>query len=77
MTLKSLTSIQTKTANIYFIDRIESMEEEKLLIRHTTKTKDHFSLKTIESRAREFLIEKLMHEIEFKDHYANSMEKKP
>ena len=53
------------------------MEEEKLLIRHTTKTKDHFSLKTIESRAREFLIEKLMHDIEFKDHYANSMEKNP
>ena len=52
------------------------MEGEKLLIRHTTKTKDHFSLKTIESRAREFLIEKLVHDIEFKDHYANSMEKK-
>ena len=34
------------------------MEGEKLLIHHTAKTKDDFSLKTIESRDREFLIEK-------------------
>ena len=53
------------------------MEGEKLLIRHTAKTKYVFSLNTIESRDRQFLIEKLIHNIEFKDHYQNSTEKKP
>ena len=60
-----------------FKDWIESMEGEKLLIRHTAKTKYVFSLNTIESRDRQFLIEKLIHNIEFKDHYQNSTEKKP
>ena len=45
------------------------MEEEKLLIRHTAKTKDDLSLKTIESRDRQFLNEKIIHNIEFKNHY--------
>ena len=59
-----------------FNDWIESMKEEKLLIRHTAKTKDDFSLKTIEGRDWQFLIEKLIHNIEFKDYYQNSTEKK-
>ena len=45
------------------------MEGEKLLIRHTAKTKDDLGLKTIESRDRQFFIEKIIHNIEFKDHY--------
>ena len=53
------------------------MEEDKLLICHTAKTKDDFSLKTIESRDRHFLIEKLIHNIAFKGHYQSSTEKKP
>ena len=60
-----------------FNDWIESMEEDKLLICHTAKTKDDFSLKTIESRDRQFLIEKLIHNIAFKGHYQSSTEKKP
>ena len=60
-----------------FNNWIESMEGEKLLLRHTAKIKYDFSLKTIESRDRQFLIEKLIHNIEFKDHYQNSTEKKP
>ena len=48
-----------------FKDWIESMEGEKLLIRHTAKTKYVFSLNTIESRDKQFLIEKLIHNIEF------------
>ena len=59
-----------------FNDWIESMKEEKLLIRHTAKTKDDFSLKTIEGRDWKFLIEKLIHNIEFKDYYQNSTERK-
>ena len=51
------------------------MEGEKLLIRHTAKIKYGFSLKTIESRGRRFLIERLIHNMEFKDHYQNSNEK--
>ena len=42
-----------------------------------SKNKDDFRLKTIESRDRQFLIEKLIHNIEFKDHYQNLTEKKP
>ena len=52
------------------------MKGEKVLIRHTANTKDDFSLKATESRDRQFLIEKLIHNIEFKDHYANSARKK-
>ena len=48
------------------------MEGEKPLIFHTAKIKDDLSQKTIESRGRQFLIGKLFHNIEFKDHYQNS-----
>ena len=48
------------------------MEGEKPLIFHTAKIKNDFSQKTIESRGRQFLIGKLFHNIEFKDHYQNS-----
>ena len=73
-------SIQTKHTKYLFYkfnNWIESMEGEKLLLRHTAKIKYDFSLKTIESRDRQFLIEKLIHSIEFKDHYQNSTEKTP
>ena len=53
------------------------MDREKLLICHIVKKKDNFSLKTFEGRDRQFLIEKLIHNIEFKDHYQNSTEIKP
>ena len=53
------------------------MEGEKLLIRHTAKTKDDFSLKTTESTDGQFLIEKLIQNIKFKYHYQNSTEKTP
>ena len=49
-----------------FNDWIESLQEaEKLTIRHTTKAKYSFSLKKIEDRERQFLIEKIIHGIEF------------
>ena len=60
-----------------FNDWIESMEGEKLLIHHTAKTKDDFSLKTTESTDGQFLIEKLIQNIKFKYHYQNSTEKTP
>ena len=51
------------------------MEGEKLLIRHIAKTKGDFTFKTTEGWDRQFLIEKLIHNIEFKDHYQNLTEK--
>ena len=59
-----------------FNDWIESTKGEKLLMRRTAKMKDDFSLEGIEGRDRHFLIEKLIHNIEFKDHYQNLTEKK-
>ena len=51
------------------------MKGEKLLIRHAAKTKDDFSLGTIEGRNRQFIIEKSIHSMEFKDHYQNLTKK--
>ena len=58
-----------------FKDWIESLGAEKLYIRHLAKVKDFVSLKTIEQRDRQFLIEKIIHDIEFKNPYENSIEK--
>ena len=61
-----------------FNDWIESLEgAENFIIRHTVKAKDSVSLKTIEKKYRQFLIEKIIHEIEFKNPYEISNEKKP
>ena len=60
-----------------FNDLIESLERaEKLVIWHTVKAKDSVSLKTIEDRDRQFLIEKIIHGFEFTNPYVNSIEKK-
>ena len=49
-----------------FNDWIESLQgAEKLIIQYTAKTKDSVSLKTIEEKDRQFLIEKIIHGIEF------------
>ena len=50
---------------------------EKLIIRHTEKAKDSVSLKTIEEKDRQFLIEKIIHWTEFNNPYNISNEKKP
>ena len=50
---------------------------EKLIIRHTAKAKDSVSLKTIEEKDRQLLIEKIIHGTEFNNPYNNSSEKKP
>ena len=60
-----------------FNDWAESMEGEKFLIRHVAKTKDDLSLRKIEGRNRQFIIEKLVHSMEFKDHYQNLTKKSP
>ena len=53
------------------------MEGDKFLVGHHAKTIYGFSLKTIKSIGRQFLIERLIHNMEFKDYYQNSKEKNP
>ena len=46
-------------------------------IKHTLKVKDSIGLKKIEERDLQFLVEKIIHAVEFKNLYENSIEKKP
>ena len=46
-------------------------------IKHILKVKDSIGLKKIEERDWQFLVEKIIHGVEFKNPYENSMEKKP
>ena len=50
---------------------------EKFIIQHTAKAKDSVSLNTIEEKDSQFLIEKIIHGIEFNNPYNISSEKKP
>ena len=59
-----------------FNDQIEALGGEKRIIRHTAKMKDSISLKKIEERDRQFLVEKIIHSIEFSNPYKNPTEKK-
>ena len=43
-------------------------------IRHTQKLKDSVGLKKVEDRNKQFLIEKIIHSVEFQDLYMNSIE---
>ena len=61
-----------------FHDWIESLQSaEKLYICHTAEVQDSISLKTIEKRYRQFLVEKIIHGIEFNGPSENSIEKSP
>ena len=59
-------------------DWIESLQSaERLYICHTARVQDSISLKTIEKRDRQVLVEKIIHNIEFNNPYQNSVEKNP
>ena len=60
-----------------FNDKIEALGREKRNIRYTAKMKDSISLKKIEERDRQFLLEKIVHSIEFSNPYESPIEKKP
>ena len=47
------------------------------IIQHTAKVKDEAGMKKIEERDRQFLVEKIIHGVEFSNSYENSIEKKP
>ena len=46
-------------------------------MKHTLKVKDSIGLRKIEERNRQFLVEKILHSVEFENPYENSIEKKP
>ena len=58
-----------------FNDQIEALGGEKRIIRHTAKMKDSISLKKIEERDRQFLVEKIIDSIGFSNPYENPTEK--
>ena len=60
-----------------FNDWIESMGEEKTLIRHTSKVKDEIGPEKIGEKDKQFVIEKIIAGIEKKRPYTIETEKKP
>ena len=60
-----------------FNDYIKMSDGKKQIIKHTLKIKDSIDLKKIEERDIQFLVEKLIHGVEFQNPYENSIEKKP
>ena len=44
-------------------------------IKHTLKVKDSIGLKKTEERDQQFLVEKIIHTVEFKNLYESSIEK--
>ena len=59
-----------------FNDKTDASGGERQIIWHTAKVKDEVGMKKIEERDRQFLIEKIIHDVEFSNPYENSIEKK-
>ena len=51
--------------------------EKKQIIKHTLKIKDSIGLKKTEKRDKQFLVEKIIHGVEFQNPFEKSIEKKP
>ena len=58
-------------------NQIEALEGEKRIIQHNAKMKDFISLKKIEERDRQLLVEKIILSIEFSNPYKNPIDKTP
>ena len=50
------------------------MEVKEKKIKHTQKLKNSVGLKNVEDRNRQFLIEKMIHGVDFKNPYENTTE---
>ena len=46
-------------------DQIDASEEKRQIIQHTAKVKDKVGMKNLEERDRQFLVEKIIHGVEF------------
>ena len=60
-----------------FNEYIKAYGGKRREIKHTQKLKDSIGLKKIEERNEQFLVEKIIHSIEFQNPYTNSVEQKP
>ena len=60
-----------------FNDYIKMSGAKRQTIKHTLKVKDSIGLMKTEERDQHFFVEKIIHAIEFKNPYENSIDKKP
>ena len=60
-----------------FNEYIKAYGGKRRKIKHTQKLKDSIRLKKIEERNKQFLVEKIIHSVEFQNPYTNSVEQKP
>ena len=56
---------------------LKCLIEKRKIIKYTIKVKDSIGPKNIEERDRQFLEETIIHAVEFKNQYENSIKKKP
>ena len=56
---------------------LKCLIEKRKIIKYTIKVKDSIGPKNIEERDRHFLVETIIHAVEFKNQYENSIKKKP
>ena len=60
-----------------FNEYIKAYGSKRRKIKHTQKLKDSIGLKKIEERNTQFLVEKIIHSVQFQNPYTNSVEQKP
>ena len=59
-----------------FNDNVKAYGNHKRKIRHTPKLKDSVGMHKIEDKSKQFIIEKIIHGVEFKNPYNIEIEKK-
>ena len=80
MIKKSLTFFPSKIQNIFFInfnDFVKVFGNPRYKLLHTKKMLDNVGIKKIEEKNKQFLLEKIIHRIEFENLYATESERKP
>ena len=60
-----------------FNDYIKISGGKRQTIKHTLKVKESIGLKKIEERDQKFLVEKIIHAVDFENRYESSIDKKP
>ena len=60
-----------------FNDCVKAYGRHRRKIRHTRKVKDSIGMQKVEEKSKQFLIEKIIHGVEFKNPYNIEIEKKP
>ena len=60
-----------------FSDYVKAYGSHRRKIRHTRKMKDSIGMQKVEEKSKQFLIEKIIHGVEFNNPYNIEIEKKP